>query len=147
MTTLYAEPRADGRVVLYADADRARVVTIAPRGRIDRRARVVILGETTAPLVWLPPLPVCVVVPRIERGVLRAPNAVLFLGRTEVWAHVGGHSECSADYYSATKAPRSPAERDAAAMAVAQYRTLMQSRPMGERCDVVARARMPGSFR
>ena len=151
---IYAEPRADGRVALYADRSREQLVVMLPRGAIDRRDRAALVpSRGTVPIVWLPALPLCIVVPRIER-VLAAPNVVLVLpGRTAsaghlaVWSHVGEHSECTVEYYRHTTAPRGTAECDATDLAVVRYRAWMAGLPVGERCDVVVRARLAASYR
>jgi hypothetical protein len=153
--TLYAEPRADGRVALYADPNRRHMRAMMPRGAVTRRHTAVTvpsLGVVT--LRWLEPLPLCIVVPRIER-VLTAPTALLALpgrdaaaGHVAVWSVVGEHAECPLAYYRAeTRPARSVAEIEAVDLAVAQFRAWMAALPVGERCDVVVRARLPASFR
>jgi hypothetical protein len=153
---IYAEPRADGRVALYADRDRTQLVAMMPRGRIDRRTAIAVVpSRGVVPLTWLPPLPVCIVVPRIERDVLRAPSVMLVLpgtpahpGHLACWSHVGGRAECTADYYRRdTWPPRSAAEREAVDLTVALYRAFVAGLPVSERCDVVVRARVAASYR
>jgi hypothetical protein len=152
---IYAEPRADGRVALYADRDREQLIAMMPRGRIDRRSHVAVVpSHGVVTVEWLPALPACIVVPRIER-VLAGPSVMLVLpglaaqpGHVAVWSAVGEHAEATVDYYRLhTTPPRSAAERDAADLAVAEYRAVMAGLPVSERCDVVVRARVAASYR
>jgi hypothetical protein len=144
---IYAEPRRDGRAALYADRGRAQLIAMLPAGQIDRRDRVALVPSLgVVPVEWLPALPVCIVVPRIEREVLRAPNVLLVLpgtsaraGHLAAWAQVGEHCEITAEYYVA--------EREATDLTVAWYRALMAELPADERCDVVVRARVAASYR
>lgn len=96
----------------------------------------------------------CLVIARIaprERGD-RTVRAELFLphdqvnpGRIAVWD--GCHSEASLDYYWSTKAPRKPAEREAAALVVQQYRNFMASIPAEDRQPIEERTRVPHNWR
>jgi hypothetical protein len=153
---IYAEPRADGRVALYADRGRTQLVAMMPRGRLGRRAESAVLPGrgVVSSLAWLPALPVCVVVPRIER-VIAEPIALLILpgtsaqpGNMAAQSHIGEHCEITADYYrTRTTPPRSAAERDAADRAVAEYRAFMAGLPVSARGDVVVRSRVAAAYR
>jgi hypothetical protein len=151
MSTLYADRRADGTVILYADPDRReRRVTIPPTGKRPTRQTRTWAG---ASLVWLPALLVCPVIPRVAHDGAEW-SIDLFLpadpanpGRMVVWALVGGHGEAWVYYFRKMRPPRTPAEIEAARGAVARYQAHLLSLPADDQADAQVRKRDNPSYR